>query len=264
MTSANKNLITDFINQYSVEFSICTLVTRPEEYEEMKASFESRGFINECAEYIIADNSKKNMLNAYEAVNLFIRASKGKYIIVCHQDILLIDDINILRERIRQISEINPSWGLLGNSGGTASNAVAVRITDPHMENATIGNLPCKVVSLDENFILLKASANLAVSNNLSGFHLYGTDLCMIASVLGYDAYIVDFHLKHKSAGNVKDRGEWSFEKTKARFIDKYQQIFYPRFIRTPCTSFFITPWSLLTKIMNGRRVKKIFLKLFM
>ncbi len=59
--------------------------------------------------------------------------------------------------------------------------------------------LPIRVGSLDENFIVVKRQANLALSHDMSGFHLYGTDLCIIADILGRTSYVVDFHLCHKA-----------------------------------------------------------------
>jgi NaMN:DMB phosphoribosyltransferase len=50
---------------------------------------------------------------------------------------------------------------------------------------------------------LIKKQANLAVSSDLRGFHFYGADICLIASILGYNAYVIDFHLYHESTGNM-------------------------------------------------------------
>ena len=56
------------------------------------------------------------------------------------------------------------------------------------------GELPAKVHTLDENFIVVRRAANLSLSHDLDGFHLYGTDLCLIADVLGGNRYVIDFH----------------------------------------------------------------------
>ena len=55
--------------------------------------------------------------------------------------------------------------------------------------------------ALDKNFLVVRRDANLAVSADLKGFHLHGTDICIVARLLGYTAYVVDFQLRHVSSG---------------------------------------------------------------
>jgi len=44
---------------YAFEFSICTLVTRKQEYNEMLQSFLAKGFSEDKCEFIYADNTEK-------------------------------------------------------------------------------------------------------------------------------------------------------------------------------------------------------------
>ena len=55
----------------------------------MLQSFFSQGFDEEICEFIYIDNSTQNTFEAYAGLNRFLREAKGKYIIICHQDILL-------------------------------------------------------------------------------------------------------------------------------------------------------------------------------
>ncbi|MEI8340023.1 MAG: acyl esterase [Verrucomicrobiota bacterium] len=184
-------------------FSICTLVSKPAEYAEMIASFFEAGFKPEFCEFLYCDNSQSNQLDAYSAYNLFLSAARGKYIILCHQDILLkFDGIDKLDQCIRELDSRDPSWALLGNGGGIGFGRCAVRITHPGNRQNT-GRFPVRVESLDENFILVKRSANLCLSHDMKGFHFYGTDLCQNAISLGLTAWVVDFHLFHKSPGKL-------------------------------------------------------------
>jgi len=54
-----------------------------------------------------------------------------------------------------------------------------------------------RVASLDENFMVVRRSANLSVSQDLKGFHFYGTDLCVSPISWATPATFVDFHLWH-------------------------------------------------------------------
>ena len=98
-------------------------------------------------------------------------------------------------------------------------------------------DLPLKSISVDENFIVVKNSANLSLSADLSGFHLYGTDLCLIAKVLGYNSYVIDFNLIHKSNGNA----DANFFQIRKQLIKKYRRAFSPRFISTTITRFYLS-----------------------
>ena len=231
-------------------FSICTLVTDKEEYSQMLDSFENAGFNSENSEFLYIDNSSSNKYDGYSGVNKFLNKSTGKYIILCHQDILLkFDNIATLNQKIEEMDKVDEDWAILANAGFQDFNNVALRITNPWGEDRKIGDLPSKVHSVDENFILVKNEANLALSNNIGGFHLYGTDLVTIANILGYTAYVIDFHLYHKSGGNAN----LSFYDNKKRFITKYQEALAPKFIRTPVTPIFLSSSKFLNSLLNRK-----------
>lgn len=232
------------------EFSICTLVTNISEYQEMADSFKKAGFTEENSEFLYIDNSNGNAYDGYTGLNTFLNTAAGKYIIICHQDILLnFDTLDVLKQRIAEIDGIDPDWAILGNAGYGDFNTKLYRITDPWGENQKKGDLPAKAKSLDENFLLIKNEANLALSHNLKGFHLYATDLCSIASILGWNAYVIDFHLYHKSAGSCNE----SFFASKKAFIDKYSAIAKPFAIRTTCTMMIITGCGFLNRLLNKK-----------
>src|ERR1035437_9556852 len=94
----------------SVKYSICTLVTSETEYYDMRRSFELAGFSGTDTEYLYADNIKVNSLDAYEAFRKFSLIAKGRYIIYCHQDVLAIDTINVLDEKLIELDRLDPLW----------------------------------------------------------------------------------------------------------------------------------------------------------
>lgn len=229
-------------------FSVCSLVTNMEEYREMVASFHSAGFTDENAEFFYADNTQGNRYDGFQGAKSFLTHASGEYIILCHQDILLTyDRMETLLERIEEVSQIDPNWALLGNAGYNKLTKKALRISDPYGMNISIGSFPAQVQSLDENFLVVRRSANISLSNDLSGFHFYGVDLCIIATILGYSAYVIDFHLYHKSGGTCNE----SFFTAKSRLIEKYRKALQPKFIRTTCTTLFLSPSRCLNTISN-------------
>src|SRR6185437_1409186 len=158
-------------------------------------------------EYLYIDNSTQNKYDAYAGLNKFLLEAKGKYVILCHQDILLnYDNIDVLEQRIKEIDNLDPNWAILANAGARNIKDIIFKITEDDLVTKQSGKTPARVKSVDENFMLVKRSANLALSANIKGFHLYGADICIIAGVLGYSAYVVEFNLLHKSRGVVDHR----------------------------------------------------------
>lgn len=181
--------------EFTYQFSICTLVTRKAEYEEMLTSFIEAGFTENTCEFLYLDNSVANDYDAYTGVNIFLKQAKGKYIIICHQDVLLNkDNIQDLESCLKELDKIDPNWGLCGNAGGVAPNHIVYHISYPSRDMSK-GAFPIKVKSIDENFIVVKNHAQLSVSGDIKGFHLYATELCLIAEIKGYTAYAVKFAL---------------------------------------------------------------------
>ena len=251
MTAVDVNNIAPFKYKYTIG----TLVTDLKEYQEMLLSFEQAGFTQDQAEFIFVDNTSSNQYDAYQGLNKIITAAQGEYIILCHQDIVLTHDKErVLSTCIEQITQQDSDWALLGNAGGYNKPHIQYRrITDPLTSNASQGDFPCKARSLDEDFILLKAEANLGFSKNLTGFHLYGTDICLQADLKGFNAYVINFHLTHKSSGSRSK----AFYSSKKALIKKYCHAFRGRFINTTCTYFYLSSSRWLTWLIQSRYMDK-------
>ena len=250
------------IRRSCVKYSISTIVNDCEEYIRCVDSFLSKGFAPGLCEYLYADNVVSNRLDAFQACNAFILEAQGEYIVICHQDILLLDhDIHHLDTLIDEISALDPDWAVLGNAGIDLSGKSIRNLHDPH-GFSTCDLLPVRVQSVDENFLIVKRSANLALSSNLHGFHFYAADLCLIASFLGYNAYVINFFVFHKSAGKINA----IFWNSRQKIIKKYQQAFAPKLLQTPCVSLPISQnisQAFKLALLSSRKLTRIFLRLF-
>lgn len=218
----------------------------------MTETFVAAGFSDDC-EFLYADNSVSNEFEGFSGVNRFLREAQGEFIIICHQDVLItIDGRKQMEDQIRLVSDIDPEWGILGNAG--VNNMYNLSMVITHHDGTSIrkGQLPSKVQTLDENFLLVKATANLALSGDLRGFHLYGTDICLVAECLGYSAYAIDFHIVHKGLG-VMDESFYQISKNLSR---KYSNFFRGRYIRSTMTSFYTSSNPLMNVLMNIGLVK--------
>ena len=236
-------------------FSVCTLVTDWEQYRTMLDTFRSGGFTSPDTEFLYLDNSIGNYFDGYNGINLFLNTARGRHVILCHQDVrLLDDDILVLEAKIAELEGLDPQWAVIGNAGGIKLGKLAVRITDPHGTNTRRGHFPVRVTALDENFLVVRRSANLSLSRDLAGFHLYGTDLCLLAGILGHHCYAVDFHLQHLSAGKTDHR----FHEVRRNVIAKYHHAFRARWAVSPSTSLFVSACSVLSAAMNSSLGRKL------
>lgn len=235
------------------DISFFTLVTRLDEYREMVDSAGNMGFTN--TDFFYFANKKSNDFDGFSGINYAIKHCTSEYLIFCHQDIIFNHDTkDILLDRIKELEQIDPNWAVVGNAGVTAKGKVILKITDPHGENQTKGPFPTQVMSVDENFIVINTKHNLSCSTHMKGFHLYGLDLCQNAAHLGLKSYVIDFHLTHKSKGNI----DQSFFNSRDQYTQlqvnrKKSQIFF-----TTCTKFFVSQSSLTNLILNNKIVLKL------
>jgi hypothetical protein len=228
-----------FLTEAAVEppgpsFSICTLVNDRAQYAAMVESFTAGGFGPEVAEFIALDTTGDLRCDAFQGIPRLLAAASRRYVVLCHQDVRLLEDgAAVLLARLAELDRLDPHWALAGNAGGTAAGGLAIRISDPHGEGQRRGALPARAVSLDENFIVLRRAAPVGLSADMTGFHLYGADLCLQARLAGRSAWVIDFHLRHLSPG----RRDATFDRAQAEFERKYAQLFAGvRRIRTTCT----------------------------
>ena len=231
-------------------FSICTLVTRACEYAEMVESFVSHGFTQVDCEYLYIDNSESNRFDAFSGYNLFLLEARGDFIVLCHQDILLLEDGRAeLEQRLGELMLHDPEWALCGNAGGLSFARRAVHISDRFGENQFYGHFPARATALDENFIVVRRESNLALSQDLLGFHFYGADLCIVADFLGRSAWVIDFHLRHKGLATTGA----NFYRLREDAARKYQRAFRSRWIVTTVTYFFVSGSPFVSRLLTSR-----------
>lgn len=216
-----------------IGYTFGTLVSDRKMYDALVASFIDGGFTNKDCEYLFIDNTGDDQTCAYRGLDAVLNSARGSNVILCHQDVLLLDDKRVdLDARLTELSERDPNWALAGNAGGVSPGQLALRITDPHGENQHVGALPARVMSLDENFIVVRSGSRLGFSHDLSGFHFYGADICLHGDVMGRTAYVIDFHLKHLSGG-FKDK---LFDDMHHAFRKKWSRAMAPRWLQTTCS----------------------------
>lgn len=229
------------------KFSICTLVSRLDQYIQLRASLTEGGFNNSNSEFHVIDNSESNQMDAYEGIRFFIRNSKNDLIIIVHQDVSFAQNsYKRLCFIINDITKKDPHWAVLSNAGKSCHSLKAYASFGDGIDTWHTQPLPQMVQSVDEHFIVLKKSTGVTVSRDLDGFHFYGTELCQVANRLGYTCYVIDFYLVHFSHGNMDD----SFYKSKIRIEKKYAKLQKIKRIPTMCTNICVSS-RFLNKIIS-------------
>lgn len=216
----------------TLRYSIGSLVTDTAQHAAMRQSFEAGGFTPADCEYLYVDNTGAQQTDAYRGLNALLNAARAPVVILCHQDVRLLNDgRRELDARLAALTVRDADWALAGNAGGVAPGVLAVRISDPHGKDVHVGELPERVVALDENFIVVRRDARIGFSNDLAGFHFYGADICLHAAQMGYSAYVIDFHLEHLSPGRKSE----DFYKAELAFQQKWSRALSPRWLQTTC-----------------------------
>jgi hypothetical protein len=189
-------------------FSVCSLVKSPENYARLLDSFAQNGFTPENSEFLAADNRTENRFDGFSWTKAMLGHARGRYLIFCHDDVELISDgHDALLARLAELDTLDPNWLIAGVAGGRWRvgrnnwKRLALHISDFVGDDRRHGNLPCRVESLDECFILMRRSRPVVSSYDLSGFHFYGPDICLQAEFLGGTAWAIDFHLRHHGRG---------------------------------------------------------------
>lgn len=226
---------------FPFDFSICTLVTNQVEYGEMLASFEKADFSSPTCEFLYVDNTRGNTFDAYAGLNVLLQQAQGKYVILCHQDILLkFDRRDRLEQKVSELAVLDPKWAVAGNAGAAGPNHIVYKVAYSDGTVASKGKFPLQAQSLDEHFLLVKNGCGVSFSDDLTGFHLYGTDICLQAAMKGYNSYVIDFLLLHKSKGNP----DYSFDQCQKNLVNKYNRFFRSRWVQTTVTSFYLSGTS--------------------
>ena len=204
-------------------FRIATFVTDDALYAQMRDSFEAAGFIPPLARYTVQTG------NPYETITALGRA-RETYVILVHQDVRCDQGYGAadLLERLDALTRVDSNWAVAGNAGGSNKHELFRHLTDPNGSHRANG-LPIEVVTLDENFLILRTARRPHCSKDLSGFHLYGSDVCLNAAREGSTTYVIDFLITHLSAGKTDGLNE-----TMRAFGSVWSRnVIVPRYVRT-------------------------------
>jgi hypothetical protein len=228
-------------------FEIHSFVNDESLYEDMRRSFADAGFSDD-AFVALSDSSD----DPYAAITRIGRESGARYPILCHQDLLAVDGSgrDRLLAALKELDALDPDWVVAGNAGVMRSGRIVVRLVDPDA-GSTGEPLPLPVVTLDEQFLVFNGRRHPRCSEGLSGFHLYGADVCLNALTSGGSAYVVDFPLRHLGKATTGP----AFEHAKSRFASVWSRRYRFLFVPTTVDIIFISRSATLKRLQHSLRM---------
>lgn len=142
--------------------------------------------------------------SAGQAYNAGLAQATREIQVFAHQDVFLPAGwLDHLMDSIDRLEKVDPAWGVLGVFGVTWMLEKRGYVYSTGLKNM-IGE-PFQgiyeAISLDEMVLVLRRSAGLRFDEQLPGFHLYGTDICLEARQRGLRSYILPLFCIHNSNG---------------------------------------------------------------
>ena len=230
-------------------------MTDDDEYAEMRSSFEAAGFRSPLAEFVLLrDRRSRNGSDPYELIGQIGSRASRPYVILVHQDVRLDQGAGVdeLLAALEQLSELDPGWVVAGTAGGTSDLRIVRRLRDPH-GGSSDDALPAPVVTLDENLLVFNRTGTPRCSPALSGFHLYGSDVCLNALKDGGTAYVVDLPVTHSSAGRLDE----SYETSRTQFLCAWKPRFFFTYIRTPNELLFLSRSRTVRRLVDAEPMRR-------
>jgi hypothetical protein len=231
---------------------IFTFVTDHDGYSQMRRTFEQAGFTRERAAFVdLHSAGGPGEPDPYRKITELVADLTEPFFILCHQDLRLDrgHGIDELLSAIAELDERDDRWAVAGNAGGSRSLRVIRSVTDPH-GGGSGDSLPARVHSLDENFLVIRTGTGVGCSRELSGFHMYGTDLCLNALEQGRHAYVIDFSVRHLSSG-TKDA---AYASARDALVARWSPRFLARYVRTTVDVLFLSRSRLLMRVLGSAR----------
>ena len=217
-------------------FSICTLVKNKEKYNVLLESLKKTSFINDTDEVLSIDNSLQNQHDCYSSIKEFIKISKRNFLILVHDDVIFNLDRSILVDELVKKRALDSQAAVFGIAGIFKNPLMGCGRFISHRgeENWGFKNNG-NVNTLDECFIIIDKSSLVSVSDEIAGFHFYGTDICINARKKGFSSYAIDYPITHKSKGNL----DANFLNSRNSFILHLRNNSNWEVISTTCTSMY-------------------------
>jgi glycosyltransferase involved in cell wall biosynthesis len=149
---------------------------------------------------------QKGYASAARAYNDGLEKAGTDLVVLAHQDVYFPPGwLDSLKNTLELLAIRDPEWGVLGVWGGIDDDGSPGYMYWTGVNGAAGKPFPGvrEVRSLDEVVLILRKSSGLRFDERLSGYHFYGTDICLEANRRGRKCYIFSGFCVHNT--NVYD-----------------------------------------------------------
>jgi hypothetical protein len=182
--------------------------------------------------------------SAAAAYNDAIEKSTTDVLVFAHQDVYLPEGwASKLQDALETVSKQDPEWGVLGVWGldatGQGVGDVFCTFAMRRLGGAFAGVM--EVRTLDEVMLIVRKSSGLRFDEQMKGFHLYATDICLQARKRGMKCYAISAFCVHNTNGYLMLPLEfWKY----CLFIRKKWKAELPIF--APCAKITFWCWPMI------------------
>ncbi len=187
---------------------------------------------------------KAGARTAGQAYNEAWRAAKGDILVFAHQDVFLPPGWTAqLQAALDHLAEHDAHWGVLGIWGRTTEGYPRGHTYCTglcRMLGAPFAG-PVQVRTLDEIVLVMRRDCELRFDEQLPGFHLYGTDICLQAENRALNCYVIPAFCVHNTRGlKYLPLSFWqSYIHLRAKWRSHLP-------VQTPCTTITCWGWPLV------------------
>jgi len=146
------------------------------------------------------------------AYNRALDESDADYLVLAHQDVYLpMDFLERLRARLAELERIDPAWAIAGSIGLDTQRNLRGQVWCSSLHGvigSTIAS-PVQAISLDELLIVVRRASGVRFDEELPSFHMFGTDIILIAREKGLASYIIHTPVVHHSRAVVSLGGSY-------------------------------------------------------
>jgi hypothetical protein len=197
---------------------------------------------------------QENARSASKTFNSAMERAVNDLVVFAHQDMFFPDNwLSELNRSLDILERQDPNWGVLGCYGVTQGNEGRGYLYGPG--KGFLGKpfeAPRPVQTLDEIVLILRRSSELKFNESLTGFHLYGPDICLVAAEKGLQNYAVSAFSIHNAQLNLILPGEFY------RAYKEFKKIWRRQLpVQTPCIR--ITRFDMPMRL---RQLREAYLKL--
>jgi GT2 family glycosyltransferase len=188
------------------KFSIVTIVNDKDQYINFLNDVKKQKYDYDV-EIIALPNFDNLYTSAAEALNIGLDVSESEYVILCHQDLRVPENwLETIHEHIKNIRIKLDDFGVLGVAGSwndkrgdggisylNDSNTIQAKKVYPNF---------VEVQCLDEACLIVKKENSYRFdSQSFTGYHGYGSDLCLTYIVNGKKNFAINAPCDHLSDG---------------------------------------------------------------